>query len=229
MALLIGFVLDQQVSVQKAFSGPLELQRRVGSIEAATIAAMDPDDLEAAFRAQPALHRFPADMARRTRALCAAIVETYGGDASRVWTEAADGPDLEARLLALPGIGAMKAKALLVILSRRFGLRLPGLEALLPDACHPRRRGLGGSAGGLPGTEAGCQAGPQGRRRGRCARPQRFARGDFTGLGAGCRLSLEVRLIAWSIPAAGEAGPVGAPGPSMGLRCCREPRMDHWG
>jgi uncharacterized HhH-GPD family protein len=133
MALLIGFVLDQQVSVQKAFSGPLELQRRVGSIEAATIAAMDPDDLEAAFRAQPALHRFPADMARRTRALCAAIVETYGGDASRVWTEAADGPDLEARLLALPGIGAMKAKALLVILSRRFGLSLPGLEAVLPE------------------------------------------------------------------------------------------------
>jgi uncharacterized HhH-GPD family protein len=134
MALLIGFVLDQQVSVQKAFSGPLELQRRVGSIEAATIAAMDPGDLEAAFRAQPALHRFPADMARRTQALCAAIVETYGGDASRVWTEASDGPDLEARLLALPGIGAMKAKALLVILSRRFGLRLPGLEALLPEA-----------------------------------------------------------------------------------------------
>jgi uncharacterized HhH-GPD family protein len=133
MALLIGFVLDQQVSVQKAFSGPLELQRRVGSIEAAALAAMDPDDLEEVFRAQPALHRFPADMARRTRALCAVIVETYGGDASRVWTEAADGPDLEARLLALPGIGAMKAKTLLVILSRRFGLRLPGLEALLPD------------------------------------------------------------------------------------------------
>jgi uncharacterized HhH-GPD family protein len=133
MALLIGFVLDQQVSVQKAFSGPLELQRRVGSIEAAAIAAMDPDDLEAVFRAQPALHRFPADMARRTRALCAVIVETYGGDARRIWTEAADGPDLEARLLALPGIGAMKAKALLVILSRRFGLRLPGLDASLPD------------------------------------------------------------------------------------------------
>jgi uncharacterized HhH-GPD family protein len=133
MALLIGFVLDQQVSVQKAFSGPLELQRRVGSIEAAAIAAMDPDELEAAFRAPPALHRFPGDMARRTRALCATIVESYGGDASRVWTEAADGADLEARLLALPGIGAMKAKALLVILSRRFGLQLPGLEALLPD------------------------------------------------------------------------------------------------
>jgi uncharacterized HhH-GPD family protein len=135
MALLIGFVLDQQVTVQKAFSGPLELQRRVGTIEAASIVALDPADLEAAFQAPPALHRFPADMARRTRELSAVIVERYGGDAARIWTEAADGPDLEARLLALPGIGPMKAKTLLVILARRFDVRLPGLEALLPD--HP--------------------------------------------------------------------------------------------
>jgi uncharacterized HhH-GPD family protein len=135
MALLIGFVLDQQVTVQKAFSGPLELQRRVGTIEAAGIVALDPADLEAAFRAPPALHRFPADMARRTRELSAVIVERYGGDAARIWTEAADGPDLEARLLALPGIGPMKAKTLLAILARRFDVRLPGLEALLPD--HP--------------------------------------------------------------------------------------------
>ena len=135
MALLIGFVLDQQVTVQKAFSGPFELQRRVGTIEAAGIVALDPADLEAAFQAPPALHRFPADMARRTRELSAVIVERYGGDAARIWTEAADGPDLEARLLALPGIGPMKAKTLLVILARRFDVRLPGLEALLPD--HP--------------------------------------------------------------------------------------------
>lgn len=132
-ALLIGFVLDQQVTVQKAFSGPYELQRRIGSIAPADIIALDPGDLEAAFRAAPALHRFPADMARRTRELCAAIVDVHEGDAARIWTEAADGPDLEARLLALPGIGPMKAKALLVILARRFGVHLPGLEALLPD------------------------------------------------------------------------------------------------
>jgi uncharacterized HhH-GPD family protein len=126
-------LLDQQVTVQKAFRGPLDLQQRVGSIAPADLAAMDPADLEAAFRTPPALHRFPADMARRTRALAVAVTETYGGKAGRIWSDAADGPDLEARLLALPGIGAMKAKALLAILARRFGLRLPGLEAVLPD------------------------------------------------------------------------------------------------
>jgi uncharacterized HhH-GPD family protein len=132
MALLIGFVLDQQVSVQKAFGGPLELQRRVGSIAAATIAAIDPGDLEAAFRARPALHRFPANMARRTQELGRAIVATYGGDASRVWEEAVDGPDLQARLLGLPGIGDMKAAALIAIFVKRFGLDLPGLDAVTP-------------------------------------------------------------------------------------------------
>jgi uncharacterized HhH-GPD family protein len=133
MALLIGFVLDQQVSVQKAFSGPLELRRRIGTIDAAEIAAMDPADLEAAFRERPALHRFPGNMAKRTQALCSAVAQAYGSDASRIWTEAADGPDLERRLLALPGIGEMKAKALLAILGRRFGLALDGLESVMPN------------------------------------------------------------------------------------------------
>jgi uncharacterized HhH-GPD family protein len=133
MALLIGFVLDQQVSVQKAFSGPLELQRRIGTLDPATIAAMDPADLEAAFRERPALHRFPGNMAKRTQAFCSAVAEDYGGDAARIWAEAQDGPDLERRLLALPGIGDMKAKALLAILSRRFGLKLEGLDAVTPD------------------------------------------------------------------------------------------------
>jgi uncharacterized HhH-GPD family protein len=132
MALLIGFVLDQQVSVQKAFSGPLELQRRIGTLDATAIAAMDPADFEAAFRERPALHRFPGNMAKRTQALCGAVAETYGGDASRIWTEALDGPGLERRLLALPGIGDMKAKALLAILGRRFGLQLEGLDAIVP-------------------------------------------------------------------------------------------------
>jgi len=112
VALLIGFALDQQVSVQKAFAGPLELHRRVGTLDAAAIAAMDPGDLETAFRERPALHRFPGNMAKRTQALCATIADTYAGDAARIWTDAANGPDLEKRLLALPGIGEMKAKAL---------------------------------------------------------------------------------------------------------------------
>ena len=94
VALLIGFALDQQVTVQKAFSGPLELRRRIGTLDAAVIAGMDPSDLEEAFRERPALHRFPGNMAKRTQALCVAVAGDYGGDASRIWTEAADGPDL---------------------------------------------------------------------------------------------------------------------------------------
>jgi uncharacterized HhH-GPD family protein len=130
LALLIGFLLDQQVTVQKAFAGPLELQRRVGSLEAATLAAMDPADLLSAFRTPPALHRYPADMARRTQALCAAVTADYGGDAARIWMEASDGPELRRRLLGLPGIGETKAATIMAILARRYGLRLPGLEAL---------------------------------------------------------------------------------------------------
>lgn len=135
LALLIGFVLDQQVPLQKAFSGPLELRRRLGTLDAATIAALPADRLEQAFRERPALHRFPANMARRTQELCAAIAGDYGGDAGRVWTAAADAADLRARLLALPGIGEMKATTLFAILVRRFGLRPAGWQAFMPD--HP--------------------------------------------------------------------------------------------
>ena len=132
MALLIGFVLDQQVPLQKAFSGPAELQRRIGTLDAASIAGMDPEALATAFSERPALHRFPGTMAQRTQALAAFVAETYDGDVSRAWTEAADGRDLERRLLALPGIGEMKAKTLIAILGRRFGVRPPGWEAVAP-------------------------------------------------------------------------------------------------
>jgi uncharacterized HhH-GPD family protein len=133
MALFIGFVLDQQVTVQKAFAGPLELKRRIGTIDAAEIAGMDPAALDEAFRMRPALHRFPGNMAKRTQELSTAIAQEYGGDASRVWSEAADGADLERRLLALPGIGDMKAKSLIAILVKRFGIKPAGYEAVLPD------------------------------------------------------------------------------------------------
>jgi uncharacterized HhH-GPD family protein len=133
MALLIGFVLDQQITVQKAFSGPLELRKRIGTIDAVEIAAMDPAELEEAFRTRPALHRFPANMAKRTQEFCTAIAADYDGDAARIWTEAADGADLERRLLALPGIGAMKAKSLIAILVKRFDVKPVGYEAVLPD------------------------------------------------------------------------------------------------
>lgn len=135
LALLIGFVLDQQVPIQRAFSAPLELRRRIGSLDAATIAGMDPGKLEEAFRRKPALHRFPGTMAQRTRELCAAVVSEYGGDAACVWTEAKDGRDLERRLLDLPGIGEMKARTLVAVLARRFGIRPRGWEEVLPK--HP--------------------------------------------------------------------------------------------
>jgi uncharacterized HhH-GPD family protein len=135
LALLIGFALDQQVSVQKAFSGPAELRHRLGHLDAARLAAADPAELEEAFRRRPALHRFPAAMARRVQALCEHIVERYAGDASRVWTDAADGADLERRLTALPSFGDMKVRSMLAILHRRFGVNLPGLEERLPR--HP--------------------------------------------------------------------------------------------
>jgi uncharacterized HhH-GPD family protein len=135
VALLIGFALDQQVSVQKAFGGPLELRRRIGTLDALAIADMAPAELEAAFTTRPALHRFPAAMARRVQELCAAISEDYGGDASRIWREATDGHDLEARLLDLPGIGEMKARTLIAVLGKRLGVDLPGLEEVMPH--HP--------------------------------------------------------------------------------------------
>jgi uncharacterized HhH-GPD family protein len=135
LALLIGFTLDQQVTVQKAFSGPLELRRRIGHLDAARIASMDPAELVEVFRQRPALHRFPGSMAARVQAICAAIATDYGGDASRVWTEAKDGADLERRLLALPGVGAMKAKSLIAILGKRFGIKPPGWEDVAPR--HP--------------------------------------------------------------------------------------------
>ena len=132
LALLIGFVLDQQVPLQKAFSGPLELSRRIGGLDARTIASMEPERLDEIFRERPALHRFPGNMARRTQELCAAIVERYDGDASRIWTEAADGRDLHERLLALPGIGPMKAGTLMAILGKQLGVAPAGWEAFAP-------------------------------------------------------------------------------------------------
>jgi len=135
LALLVGFVLDQQVTVQKAFSGPLELRRRLGTLDSATIAGTDPGELEQVFRTRPAIHRFPGNMARRVQELCAAIAEDYGGRAERVWLEAESGEDLKHRLLGLPGIGPMKAGSLLAILGQRFGVRPPGWEDVAPQ--HP--------------------------------------------------------------------------------------------
>jgi len=135
LALLIGFALDQQVTVQKAFSGPAELKRRLGHLDAARIAATDPARLDAVFRERPALHRFPGSMAGKVQQLAAAIAADYDNDAARIWTEARDGKDLERRLLGLPGIGEMKARSLIAILGKRLGVSLPGMAEVMPR--HP--------------------------------------------------------------------------------------------
>jgi len=134
LALMIGFALDQQVPLQKAFSSPLELRKRIGVLEAARIAAMDPAELEQAFREHAALHRFPSAMAQRVQELCSVVVDEYGGRAERVWTEAADAKDLRRRIGALPGFGDMKVRALGSVLAHRFGLETA--RELVPDhAC----------------------------------------------------------------------------------------------
>ena len=122
LALLIGFALDQQVTVQTAFAGPQKLKERLGTLEAAELATMEPDRLEAAFREKPAVHRFPGTMATRVRELCAVVDEEYGGDASRLWREAGDSAELRRRIEALPGFGQMKVKALGAVLFKRFGV-----------------------------------------------------------------------------------------------------------
>jgi uncharacterized HhH-GPD family protein len=130
MALLIGFALDQQVTVQKAFSGPLAIQQRVGTLDAARLAAAD---LEPAFREKPAVHRFPAKMAERVHELAAYVRDEYDGDAARVWTDAKDGAALRANIEALPGFGEMKVKSLGAVLSKRF--KVKAAKQLVPP--HP--------------------------------------------------------------------------------------------
>jgi len=130
MALLLGFALDQQVTVQQAFVGPLRLLERVGTLDPATLAATD---LKTVFREKPAIHRFPVKMAGRVRDLAAHVRDNYGGDAARVWTDASDGRELRANIAALPGFGEMKIKALGAVLAKRFGV--PAAQGLVPS--HP--------------------------------------------------------------------------------------------
>jgi uncharacterized HhH-GPD family protein len=130
-ALLIGFALDQQVPLPRAFSAPLELKRRIGTLDPGRIAALDPAELQRAFRDKPALHRFPGAMAERTQALAELVVERYGGDASRLWDEAGDGDELRKRIASLPGFGQMKINALGSVLAKRF--RVAAAEPLVPS------------------------------------------------------------------------------------------------
>ena len=130
LALLIGFALDQQVPVQTAFTGPLKIKQRLGTLE---LASRDPAEVEAAFRERPAVHRFPGVMATRVQELCAIVDDEYGGDASRLWLEADDSEELRRRIEALPGFGRMKVIALGSVLAKRFGV--PAADGLVPS--HP--------------------------------------------------------------------------------------------
>jgi uncharacterized HhH-GPD family protein len=130
MALLVGFALDQQVSVQKAFAGPQALRERLGTLEPGALAEAD---LEPAFRERPAIHRFPGAMAKRVQALAAHVRDDYDGDAARVWTDAADGTALRANIAGLPGFGEMKVKALGAVLAKRFDV--DAAQELVPS--HP--------------------------------------------------------------------------------------------
>jgi uncharacterized HhH-GPD family protein len=133
MALLIGFALDQQVPVPTAFTGPLKLKQRIGTLDPGRIAATDPAALEEAFRQKPAIHRFPGTMATRVQDLSAFVAERYGGRAERLWEEAGDADELRRRIAELPGFGEMKIKALGAVLAKRFGV--PAAQGLVPK--HP--------------------------------------------------------------------------------------------
>jgi uncharacterized HhH-GPD family protein len=127
-AFLVGFALDQQITVQQAFAGPLRIKQRVGTLDPKTLAGTD---LEPVFKEKPAVHRFPGSMARRVQDLAAYVVEEYDGDAARIWTEARDGADLRVRLAALPGFGEMKVKTVAAVLAKRFGVA--AAQEIAPD------------------------------------------------------------------------------------------------
>jgi uncharacterized HhH-GPD family protein len=127
-ALLVGFALDQQITVQQAFAGPLRIKQRLGTLDPKTLAGTD---LEPVFKEKPAVHRFPGSMARRVQELAAYVVEEYDGDAARIWTEARDGADLRERLAALPGFGDMKVRSVAGVLAKRFGIA--AAQEIAPD------------------------------------------------------------------------------------------------
>jgi uncharacterized HhH-GPD family protein len=130
MALLVGFALDQQVPVQKAFSGPHVLKERAGTLDADALAAAD---LEPLFRERPAIHRFPGSMAQRVHDLAVHVRDRFGGNAARVWEDANDSDELRANIASLPGFGEMKIKALGSVLAKRFGVE--AAQDLIPP--HP--------------------------------------------------------------------------------------------
>ena len=133
-ALIVGMTLYQQVPVEKAFAGPYVLSQRIGKpLTAETVAAMDPDDLEAVFRERPALHRFPANMAKRVQAVSQYLVDEYGGDVSGLWTGVSSGAELQDRIEQIPGFGEYKARVYAAVLARQYGIAPDGWDDNLPE------------------------------------------------------------------------------------------------
>ncbi|HEY2041515.1 MAG TPA: HhH-GPD-type base excision DNA repair protein [Jatrophihabitans sp.] len=130
LALLIGMLLDQQIPMEKAFTSPQVLAERMGvpRLDATQIASFDPDAFELLFREVPALHRFPAAMAKRVQAMCQGLVDRYDGDAATVWNTAGSGAELVSRIAGLPGFGAQKAKIFTALLGKQFGVRPDGWQ-----------------------------------------------------------------------------------------------------
>ncbi len=129
LALLIGMLLDQQVPMEWAFSSPLKLRERLGgTLDAAAIASMPLEELEVVFKGPPALHRYPASMAKRTQQVCQHLVAEHQGDAAALWIGVDTGAELFARVKALPGFGGEKAKIFTALLAKRFGVAPPGWE-----------------------------------------------------------------------------------------------------
>ena len=133
LALLIGMVLDQQIPIEKAFSSPADLRQRLGTrgpLDAAAIAAMDPDELADIFRERPALHRYPGSMAGRVQAVCRAVADDYGNDAASIWKGVRSGDELMGRLRALPGFGEQKAKIFTALLGKQLRVCPDGWRAV---------------------------------------------------------------------------------------------------
>lgn len=133
LALLIGFCLDQQVPIEWAFLGPKVMKERLGTLDAATLARLDPARFEEAFRTPPAIHRFPGSMAQRVQGICRIVADEYGGDAERLWEDVPDAAKLKRRLQRLPGFGELKARIVVGVLANHFGVRPQGWKAVAPD------------------------------------------------------------------------------------------------
>jgi uncharacterized HhH-GPD family protein len=128
LALVIAMVLDQQVPLERAFRSPFDLKERLGKLDAAELASMDPEALAEVFSARPALHRFPKSMAGRVQEVCRIIVDTYGGDAAQIWKSAETGKEMLANIEALPGFGKQKARIFVALLGKQLGVCPPGWE-----------------------------------------------------------------------------------------------------